>query len=77
MRLRVLAFHDAELPEPDDQGRVVFKTTAPLRELANAVACGAQRVLDEYGEDGYLELWREHPSPVGHLELIQAHLADK
>ena len=37
---------------PDDRGRVVFETTAPLRELANAVACGAQMVLDEYGKAG-------------------------
>ena len=76
VRLRVLAFHDAEFPEPDDRGRVVFETTAPLGELADAVARGAQEVLGEYGEDGYLELWREHAFPVSPLELIQAHLAD-
>ncbi len=75
VRLRVLAFHDAEFPEPDDRGRVVFETTAPLLELANAVARGAQRVLDEYGKDGYRELWSAHPFPCGQLDLIQTYLA--
>jgi hypothetical protein len=75
VRLRLLAFRDAESPEPDDRGRVVFETTVPLRELSRAVTSGAQKVLDEYGEDGYLELWAEHPFPVGHLARIQAHLA--
>ena len=71
----MLAFHDAEFPEPDDRGRVMFESTVPLREMAEAVAGGAQEVLDDYGEDGYRALWVEFPFPVSHLELIQAHLA--
>ena len=77
VRLLVLAFHHAEFPEPDDTGRAVFESAGSLREMAEAIAGGAQEVLDEYGEDGYLEVWGEHPFPVGQLELIQAHLAHK
>lgn len=75
VRLRVLAFPDDDPLEPDDRGQVVFESTAPLREIADAIARGAQNVLDEYGEDEYLRRWVQHPFPVGHLELIQAHLA--
>ena len=77
VRLRLLGFRDAESPEPDDRGRLVFETAVPLRELAEAVASGAQKVLDDYGEDGYLELWAAEPFPVGHLQRIQAHLASE
>lgn len=75
VRLRVLAFRDLYSPESDDRGHVVFETKTPLREMAEAVADGAQRVLDEYGEAEYQRRWVEHPFPIGHLELIRAHLA--
>jgi hypothetical protein len=74
VRLRVLVFADIYSHEPDDRGMVVFETTSPLREVATAIAEGAQKVLDEYGEDEYLRRWVDHPFPVGHLELIQARL---
>jgi hypothetical protein len=75
VRLRVLAFRDQMAEEPDDQGEVVFEAHTPLREMAEAIADGAQSVLDEYGEDEYLRRWIQHPFPVGHLELIRAYLA--
>ena len=74
VRLRVLALPDDDPRKPDDRGQVVFDSTAPLREIADAIADGAQKVLDEYGEDEYLRLWAQHPFPLRHLELIQAHL---
>ena len=76
VRLRVIAFADMYSREPDESGTVVFETTAPLRDVASAIAGGAQEVLDEHGEAEYLRRWVDHPFPVGHLELIQAHLAD-
>ena len=77
LRLRVIAFADVYAHEPDHSGTVVFETAAPLREVASAIADGAQEVLDEYGETGYLRRWAEHPFPVGHLDLIQARLASE
>jgi hypothetical protein len=74
-RLRVLAFPYDDALEPHERGQLVFESTAPLGEIADAIASGAQTVLDEYGEDEYLRRWVEHPFPVDHLQLIQAHLA--
>ena len=75
VRLRVLEFSDNYSPDPDDRGTVVFETRAPLRGVAEAVAQGAQRVLDAYGEDEYLRRWVDHQFPVAHLQQIQARLA--
>jgi len=75
VRLRVLAFPDGDPLESDDRGQVIFESTVPLREIASAIASGAQTVLDEHGQDGYLRRWVEHPFPVGHLRMIQANLA--
>jgi len=75
VRLRVLAFPRDDPLEPDDRGQVVFESTAPLREVADAIASGAQTVLDEHGEDEYLRRWVQHQFPVRRLELIRAHLA--
>ena len=76
VRLRVLAFRDQMAEEPDDQGKVVFEAQASLREMAQAIADGAQSVVDEYGEDEYLRRWIEHPFPVGQLELIRTYLSE-
>jgi hypothetical protein len=35
----------------------------------------AQAVLDEYWEDEYLRRWVDSPFPLGHLQMIRAHLA--
>jgi hypothetical protein len=75
VRLRVIAFADIYSREPDGSGTVVFETAAPLRDVASAIADGAQKLLDEYGEVEYLRRWVDHPFPTGYLELIQARLA--
>jgi hypothetical protein len=74
VHLRVLAFPDQYAEEPDDQGKLLFEAQTPLREMAEAIADGAQSVLNEYGEDEYLRQWKEHPFPVSHLKLIQGNL---
>jgi hypothetical protein len=75
VRLRVLAFPSDNPRQPDDSGRVIFQTTAPLRDVAGAIASGAQTLLDEHGEEEYGRRWALHPFPVGQLELIRAKLA--
>ena len=42
---------------------------------ARAVHRAATSVLEEYGENGYLEKWVEHPFPIRHLELLSEQLA--
>jgi hypothetical protein len=61
--LRVLRSPDMYSEEPDGSGALVFETHQPLRDVALAITTGAQAVLDEYGEDGYLDRWVEHPFP--------------
>jgi hypothetical protein len=74
-RLRVLAFAEAYPREPDDEGVVVFESRQTLRDMAVAIADGAQAVLDEHGADDYARRWVEHPFPLGHLEMIRVQLA--
>lgn len=74
VHLRVLDFQDMYPQEPDANGVVIFESTLPLREMARAIADGAQAVLDEHGETEYLRRWVEHPFPRGHLDMIQAEL---
>jgi hypothetical protein len=75
IHLRVLAFRDQMAEEPDDQGALVFETTQPLREIAGAIADGAEAVLTEYGEAEYLRRWVEHPFPADHLAMIRESFA--
>lgn len=72
--LRVLAFHDTESPGPEEGGVVIFHTRRPLREIAAAVADGAQATLDEHGEDGYVSGWASEPFPLARLRSIQSRL---
>jgi hypothetical protein len=72
--LRVLAFHDIESPEPDESGVVILDIKRPLRQIAAAVADGAQATLDEHGEDGYLSGWASEPFPLARLRAIQTRL---
>ena len=61
--LRILAFDDLWNHEPDDAGTLVFETSQPVLRIARAVASGAQRLLDETRDDGYLSQWIRHPFP--------------
>src|SRR4051812_27348454 len=48
----------------DAEGVPVFQALAPADEVAAAFAVGAREVLNEHGEEGYLDRWREHAFPV-------------
>lgn len=74
VRLQVLGFEDMYSLKPDPAGYSIFETSLSLRDLAIAIADGAQAVLDEHGEDGYLAKWDQHPFPSEHLALIRARL---
>lgn len=86
--LKILAFDDmwgwpaeeggvaVPSPEPDERGELQFSTTQPLAVLARAIADGAQAILDEYGEAGYLAEWIDAPFPAPALALIRQHLPE-
>ena len=75
VRLRILGFRDLYSQEPDESGDLVFQTEQPLGTLAQSIADGAQAVLDEYGEEEYLNKWVDHPFPTEHLAMIRARIA--
>jgi hypothetical protein len=75
--VRILVFADAWSHSPDSEGRVVFETVGPTQDTARAIADGLSEVLEEHGEDGYRQLWIEHPFPTGSLRLVQGLLRDQ
>jgi hypothetical protein len=71
VHLVVLALPDNLPPQPDESGAEVFRTDDSLTSIANTIADGAQRVLDEWGEAGYLERWVEAPFPTAQLARVR------
>jgi hypothetical protein len=69
--LVVLALPDNLPPLPDDAGKEVFRTDDSLTSIASTIADGAQRVLNEWGEAGYLKRWVEAPFPTAQLAHIR------
>lgn len=57
-------FDDWEQFRTDHQGKQVFCAEVGLDELREQLADAMQRVLDEWGEDGYLEQWAQAPFPT-------------
>ncbi len=74
VRLRILAFADQMVMQPDDEGQLVFETVQPESVLAATIADGAQAVLAEMGETAYLAEWIDAPFPTAHLEMIRERL---
>jgi hypothetical protein len=75
IHVSVLSFDKLWGNEPDEAGNLVFQTVCPVREFAAAVASAAQRILDEYGVDGYREQWVNYDFPTDRLLRIQDLLA--
>jgi hypothetical protein len=78
--LRILRF-DAigrfanEDQEPDGDGRCVFESRQPVRVVGRVILEAAESVLAEWGDDGYLEQWGEHPFPLSGLERLRRAVA--
>lgn len=71
VRTRLLAFPDVYAHAADAEGEPLIDVTCLLLDLARAVASGAQRVLDEFGLDGYDQRWVEHAFPSGDLIAVE------
>lgn len=75
MVVTVVAFDDCWPHLPDEEGEVVFRTKASLEDVATAVVTGCRAVLDNWGEEGYLKKWVEHPFPTELMETVGARVA--
>ncbi|MFF0157837.1 hypothetical protein ACFYRY_09925 [Streptomyces sp. NPDC005263] len=56
---------------PDSAGELAWRSTHPRAELTHAVLRAAEGVLERHGEDGYRELWQEHPFPMAALQDLR------
>lgn len=78
VELDIRWFDDFYDHKPDDHGLTKFSASVPLLDAAQAFADAAQAVLDQYGEQGYLEKWHEYPFPLDLLRKVQKRIgADK
>jgi hypothetical protein len=71
--LRVLRFESSHPRRPDELGRLIYQTRQDVTVFARAIALGASRTLETYGEMGFELRWGK-PFPTRTLELIQAEL---
>ena len=70
VRTRLLAFPDVYDDAPDEKGTLLLDATCSARDLGQAIASGAQRVLDEVGSEEYQRRWVEHPFPAADLSAL-------
>lgn len=69
--INILSFPELWGGKPNEQGRLLFSTTCRPVVFAAEVLRVASSLLEEYGEDGYLAQWVEHPFPVRQLTLLR------
>jgi hypothetical protein len=72
----IIAFDHSWPHLPNEAGEVVFTTKASLKDIAAAVVTGCRAVLDDWGEEGYLRKWVEHPFPTELMETVRARTAN-
>jgi hypothetical protein len=70
----ILWFDEMWGHEEDEKGRQLFHRSCSIRSFCDAVADGAQRVLDQYGTAGYREEWAAHDFPVDALAALRSAL---
>ena len=74
VRVQVIDFHRDMGTHAGEVGQLLFDETGATYEVASAIAKGARRALDQYGEDGYLERWVLYPYPTKSLHAITERL---
>jgi hypothetical protein len=70
VHLRILEFSDRYPSRPDEVGSLLFDTRQPWATLARAIALGASRTLEKYGESEYRERWGK-PFPTAMLARLR------
>jgi hypothetical protein len=57
-----------------ERGDILFETTQPLLVVAEAFTSAAERILSQYGEEGYRARWVQHDFPTATLRSIRERL---
>ena len=68
LNIRILWFGNSFSTQIDEEGKVIFEAECRLRTFAGAVLSASQKLLEEYGMEGYKEEWVNHEFPI-HLQL--------
>lgn len=69
--IEVCIYRFSEFGDPDGSGVLWWRSYQPRLRLASAFADAAERVLDVYGEEGYLRRWMAHQFPVNELRALR------
>lgn len=69
LRVRILLLPDFGLPE--SEGILVFDAWCALHTFVITLLEMLEKLLLEYGEEGYLEKWCEHPFPRWSYEQLE------
>jgi hypothetical protein len=57
--------------EPNSKGELIFSTSCLPETFAKAVLSAAEKIFNEYGENGYKEKWAEHDFPLLQLQELK------
>lgn len=75
VRICILGLDELWGNQPDDEGETLLEVECGLRVFAGAVLSASQRVLQEYGLQGYKSKWAKHDFPLEIQHQLQ-HLLD-
>ena len=76
LELKVLDGYDIHKnPTPDEECKLLFQTSCSQVEFGKAVVDAGNAILEEYGEEGYLEKWVEYPFPTESFRQLHQLLA--
>jgi len=67
IELSIIEFGSAYNEQPDERGKLLFRTRCRPVVFAEAVSTAASRLLSQLGGSGYKEQWSEHPFPTQQL----------
>jgi hypothetical protein len=70
VNLTLLQFDELWGNKPDRNGKKIFQTECTLEDLVLAIFEASDRVLEEYGEKGYLKKWIEYKFPIEQYNTI-------
>lgn len=74
VHLTILKFEGLWQNDQDSAGTIIFQTNCTLKEFVSALFNASDKVLHEYGKDGYLQKWVAHKFPVEQYNDIHSWL---
>jgi hypothetical protein len=69
--IQILSFPSRWNDSTDESGELMFQARCLPVIYAEAVFEAASRILEQYGEVGYLAQWVEHPFPIARLRDLE------